>query len=267
MTAKQTVLITGASAGIGAELARVFAGHGHDLVLTARSADKLRRLAEELKNRHGISAQVVVHDLSDPNGPAELFRAIQHQKIQVDMLVNNAGFGTYGFFPRTDLEKELEMIRLNISALTHLTKLFLPGMLERRNGKIMNVASTAAFQPGPLMAVYYASKAYVLSFSEALAAELPGTGVSVTALCPGPTESDFQKSAGIEGKLPLFKLTMMSARKVAEIGYDGFMKKKRIVIPGFLNRLLPLGVRIGPRRLVAAIVRRAQTSSKRPLSR
>ncbi len=258
----KTALITGASAGIGLELAHVFARHGHNLILVARSADKLRDLADDLKGRYGISARILVKDLSGPGSPAQVLEEIQNQKISVDILVNNAGFGTYGLFAETNLEKELELIRLNISALTHLAKLFLPGMLARKSGKIMNVASTAAFQPGPLMAVYYASKSYVLSFSEALATELSGTGVSVTALCPGPTESEFQKTAGIHENLLLFKLTMMKARKVAEIGYAGLMKGKRIVIPGFLNRLLPFGVRIAPRGLVTTIVRRVQKSSK-----
>ena len=266
-TAKKTALITGPSAGIGLELAWIFAEHGYDLVLVARSADKLRRLAEDLKSRHGISAHVIVKDLSNPTAPLQIFQEIQNQKIPVEILVNNAGFGTYGPFAETSLEKELELIRLNISALTQLTKLFLPAMLERKSGKIMNVASTAAFQPGPLMAVYYASKSYVLSFSEALAAELSGTGVSVTVLCPGPTESDFQKTAGIDGKILLFRLTMMKARKVAKIGYDGLMKKKRIVIPGFTNRLLPFGVRIAPRCLVTSLVQWIQKSSKQSVSR
>lgn len=262
---KTFVLITGASAGIGWELAHVFARHGHNLVLTARSAEKLRSLADDLKSRHGILVQVIVQDLSGPGSPDRIFREIQNQKISIDILVNNAGFGTYGFFAKTNLEKELEMIRLNISALTHLTKLFLPGMLERKSGKILNVASTAAFQPGPVMAVYYASKAYVLSFSEALAAELSGTGVSVTALCPGPTESEFQKAAGINGQNLLFnQMTVMKARKVAETGYSGLLKGKRIIIPGFLNRLLPFFVRLSPRSLVTTVVRLIQQSSKHP---
>ena len=260
---KTTALITGASAGIGTAFAQVFAAHGHDLILTGRNADRLKTLAEELKKKHGISVHVIVKDLSDPLGPEELFLEIQNKNIPVEILVNNAGFGTYGLFSETSLAEELKLIRLNISALTELTKLFLPGMLKRGSGKIMQVASTAAFQPGPIMAVYYASKAYVLSLSEAIAAEISGTGVSVTALCPGPTESEFQKTAGIDKKIPLFKLTMLGSREVAEIGYAGLMKKKRIVIPGWMNRILPLGVRIAPRSLVTLLVRFAQTRQKR----
>ena len=183
--------------------------------------------------------------------------------MKVDVLVNDAGFGVYGPFSQTDGAKELEMIQVNISALTHLTKLFLPAMLERRCGRILNVASTAAFQPGPLMAVYYASKAYVLSFSEALANELAGTGVTVTALCPGPTDTEFQKQAGLE-KTRLFSNPFVrDARSVARAGYEGMLSGKRIVIPGVANRLLAQSVRFAPRRFVTAIARSLQEQRSR----
>src|SRR5215207_6130989 len=181
---KMTALVTGASGGIGEELARLFAADGHDLVLLARSRDKLARLSEELAGKHGVGARVVAADLARPEAPREIFEELKGAGVTVDALVNNAGFGSYGLFAETDAKSELDLLQVNVVALTHLSKLFLPGMIARRRGYLMQVASTAAFQPGPLMAVYYASKAYVLSFSEALANECAGTGVVVSALCP-----------------------------------------------------------------------------------
>ena len=182
---KETALITGASSGIGLDLARLFAKDGHDVVLVARSEGKLREIAAELERDFGMTAHVIVADLAKPDAPQTL---VAQLPVDVDVLVNNAGFGVLGPFVETDLAKELEMIQVNVVALTHLTKLLLPPMVARRRGRVLNVASTAAFQPGPLMAVYYATKAYVLSFSEAIADELRDSGVTVTALCPGPTE-------------------------------------------------------------------------------
>src|SRR5712692_6004686 len=189
MGTPSTALITGASGGIGYELAKLFARDSYNLVLVARSADKLAQLAAELEKAYQIRATVVAVDLAQPDGPEQVFAATQKAAIEVDVLVNNAGFGQFGFYVETDLQEELQQIQLNIASLTHLTKLYVRPMVERRHGRILNVASTAAFQPGPLMAVYYATKAYVLSFSAALSNELQGTGVSVTALCPGPTAS------------------------------------------------------------------------------
>src|SRR6201986_3308991 len=186
---KMTALITGASGGIGLELARLFAADGHDLVLVARSAGKLSSLAEELAGRHNVGVRVIPADLAGAEAPGDIFDELRRDGVSVDALVNNAGVGSYGLFAETDLRTELDLLQINVVALTHLTKLFLPAMIARRRGYVMNVASTAAFQPGPLMAVYYASKAYVLSLSEALAAELKRTGVRVTALCPGPTNT------------------------------------------------------------------------------
>jgi len=255
------VLITGASSGIGLELAKVFAAHGHALALVARSADTLEGVARQLATRHGIRALAVVADLSAPGAPDEVFDRVRNAGLQVDVLVNNAGAGLGGAFAATDLATELRMITLNVMALTHLTKLSLPGMLERGAGRILNVASTAAFAPGPLMAVYYATKAYVLSFSEALAAELRGTGVTVTVLCPGPTRTGFQSAARIDGAR-LFRMPWVTdAATVARLGFKGLMRGKPIVIPGLLNKLLPQIVRVSPRRLVTWVSRLLQERS------
>lgn len=260
--AKMTALVTGASGGIGEELARLFAAGGHDLVLVARSRDKLARLAAELKDAHGVSARVVASDLSRPEAPREIFEELRGAGVPVDALINNAGFGSYGLFAETDLKSELELLQVNVAALTHLTKLFLPAMLGRRRGYVMNVASTAAFQPGPLMAVYYASKAYVLSFSEALSNECEGTGVRVSALCPGPTETGFVAAAGM-GDSKLFDRGAMSARAVAEAGYRGLLDGRRVVIPGLRNNLLARSIGFFPRGLVTKVVRGIQEKRSR----
>ena len=256
-TRKLTALVTGASGGIGEELARLFASDGHDLVLVARSEDKLKRLAEELGASHNVEARVLASDLSRPDSPREIFDELQASGVEVDALVNNAGFGSWGLFAETDLRQELEMLQVNVVALTHLTKLFLPSMLARRRGYVCNVASTAAFQPGPLMAVYYASKAYVLSLSEALANECEGTGVRVSALCPGPTETGFVAAAGMS-ESKLFDRGAMTARDVAVAGYRGLLAGKTIVIPGARNAFVARTVGMMPRRLVTKVVRGIQ---------
>jgi short-subunit dehydrogenase len=258
----QTALITGASTGIGYALSRCFAADRHNVVLVARHEQRLRQVAEDLSREFGISAQALVADLGKPDAAQMIADEIRTDGLRIDYLVNNAGFGLGGKFAETDLGVELEMIQVNMVALVQLTKLFLPGMLTQKSGKIMNVASTAAFQPGPLMAVYYASKAFVLSFTEAIANELSGTGVTVTALCPGPTASEFQARARIEntrlvkGKLMGF----MSSEAVARIGYQGFMRGKRIVIPGLMNKIGVQGVRVSPRRVVTQVARLLQES-------
>jgi short-subunit dehydrogenase len=252
---RQTALITGASVGIGRDLARVFAEHGHDLVVTARNQSQLESLAAELNQKHGITVDVIAKDLSLPAAPRELFDETRSRGIAIEMLVNDAGFGTSGPFDRTDLESILNMLRVNVVALTHLARLFLPEMLARGRGRILNVASTAAFQPGPLMAVYYASKAYVLSLSEAIAAEVESKGVSVTALCPGPTATEFQKRAGIENSR-LFQRNTMDSLTVARAGYAGMMRGKRVVIPGLNNRALALAAKLSPRRLTTAVAKK-----------
>ena len=255
---RQTALVTGASGGIGLALARRLAAGGFDLVLTARSAGKLAELAIELSTRHGARVHVIARDLALPEAPAAIAAELAAEGMAVDVLVNNAGYGTYGPFAESDLGAELGMLQLNIVALTHLTGLFLPPMLARRRGRILNVASTAAFQPGPLMAVYYASKAYVLSFSEAIAEELRGSGVTVTALCPGPTASGFQERAAMEESRLVAGKAMMGAEEVAEAGYRGLLAGRRVVIPGWTNRLLAQAYRVSPRRMTTAVVRKMQ---------
>ncbi|HLN57107.1 MAG TPA: SDR family oxidoreductase, partial [Thermoanaerobaculia bacterium] len=190
-------LVTGASSGIGKELARLIAADGYDLVLVARRQERLEELARELSVAHGVSARVIAADLADPDSPKRIVEELEAERIAVDVLVNNAGFGIYGRLWNSDITRQLEIIQVNVVALTDLTGRLLPGMVSRKRGRIVNVASTAAFQPGPYQAVYYATKAYVLSFSEAIAEELKGTGVTVTALCPGPTTTEFQEAAGL----------------------------------------------------------------------
>jgi len=255
---RQTALITGASGGIGLELARLFAAGGYDLVLVARSAGKLEELAGELR-KHGGAVRVLAKDLASPGSPEEVFRELEAAGVAVDVLVNNAGFATYGPFVETDLGRELEELQLNVVTLTHLTKKLLPGMLARRRGGVLNLASTAGFQPGPLMAVYYATKAYVISFSEALAEELSGTGVTVSALCPGPTATGFQRRAGLEdSKLFSGMLQVADAAAVARAGYEGFRAGKRIVIPGLINKVGVQSIRVSPRALATRMVKRMQ---------
>ena len=259
--AKTVALITGASEGIGHELAKRFAEHGHHLVLVARSEEKLKRLAGEISSAYGVRVSSIAQDLSVPDSAPKVHRKVEELGLAIDFLVNNAGVGTYGLFAETDLERELRMMQLNMVSVTALTKLFLPGMLKQRQGGVLNVASTAAFQPGPLMAVYYASKAYVLSFTEALANELKGTGVRVSVLCPGPTWSGFQKSAGMDAS-KLFRSGVMKASDVAEIAYRGFMRGKTTIIPGLRNKILAFSVRLGPRKLLPMIVRLMQEPAR-----
>jgi hypothetical protein len=259
MTDRRTALVTGASSGIGLDLAKLFAADGHDLLLVARSADKLEMLANALRSTYNVHATAIPIDLTDPAAPDELFHLIAERGITVDFLVNNAGFGTHGPFAQARLDDELRMIQLNVAALTHLTHLFLPRMISQKSGRILNVASTAAFQPGPLMAIYYASKAFVLSFGEALDAELKGSGVTVTTLCPGPTETDFQRRAGIS-QTPMFRANTMSSVKVAEIGYRAMMRGKCLAIPGFKNKFLAMSVRFAPRKLVTAIAKKLNSN-------
>ncbi len=251
---KLTALITGASSGIGLDLARLFAEDGHDVVLVARSEEKLRALASELSAKHGVAATVIVADLSKPDAARGVFVAAP----PVDILVNNAGLGITGKFAETSMATELDTIQVNIAALTQLTKLFLPHMLERKRGRILNVASTAAFQPGPLMAVYYATKAYVLSFSEAIAEELHGTGVTVSALCPGPTATGFQQAANMSSEALLKVMKPVSSTEVARAGYRGMMRGQRVIIPGWKNKIGVQSLRVSPRRVVTRVVRALQ---------
>lgn len=258
-----TALITGASSGIGLELAKLFARDGYDLVLVARRREKLQTLGAELGRQHGIKSRAIAADLADPAAPAEIFRQLAAASVAVDILVNNAGFGELGTFATIDVEVERRMIEVNVSALTVLTKLFLDGMLARGRGRILNVASTAGFAPGPLMAVYYATKSYVISLSEALAEELRGSGVSVTVLCPGPTITEFQSVAHMESTR-LFKMPgVMNAESVARAGYAGLMRGKRMVVPGLINQVLPLVIRFSPRAMVVRVARLFQEQVRR----
>ncbi len=257
MPDRKTALITGASSGIGLELARIFARENHNLVLAARSGDKLRQLASELEKAHGTRSLILAVDLSAPGSAAYVLDQTTRADIPVDILVNNAGFGQFGPFAECDLEECLQQIQLNVTTLTHLTRLYLPAMLERREGRILNVASTAAFQPGPLMAVYYATKAYVLHFSEAIANELKGSGVTVTCLCPGVTTTQFHERAKMTNSR-LLQFGSMDARTVAGIGYRGLMNGKPVVIAGFKNWLLAQSIRFSPRQAVTAVARKLQ---------
>lgn len=251
----KTALITGASSGIGHELAKLFARDGYSLVLVARSRDRLSSIAADLGGRFGISVRPIALDLASSHASSSLFEQLQAEGLDIDVLVNNAGFGTFGEFAGIQEEEILGQIQLNVTALTHLTRLVLPGMIARREGKIMNVASTAAFQPGPLMAVYYATKAYVLSFSEALANELAGSGVLVTCFCPGATDTGFQKRAGMENSRLFKKIGPMKVETVARDGYRGLMAGKTVAISGMRNRLVAQSVRFAPRRWVTAVSR------------
>lgn len=253
----ETALITGASGGIGLALARLFAADRSDLVLVARSAGKLEQLAAELAEEYEITARALTADLALPGAASDIHREISGRGAEIDVVVNNAGFGARGTVAELELERQVGMVQVNVAALTELTRLFLPAMLERGRGGILNVGSTAGFQPGPGMSVYYATKAYVISFTEGLAEEVAGSGVKVSCLAPGATHTGFAAEARMEDSL-LFKLGAMDVETVARAGYAGFRRGKVIVIPGLKNKLTPLSVRFAPRALVRKIVKRLQ---------
>jgi short-subunit dehydrogenase len=257
---RPTALVTGGSGGIGLELAKVLGRNGFDLVLVARKRDTLEAAAGQLEGKFDVRAHVFAADLRRREAPQEIFDFLQNENIPIEVLVNNAGFGLGGEFSETAVERELEMIQVNIVALTHLTKLFLAPMIKRKSGRVLNVASTAAFQPGPLMAVYYATKAYVLSFSEALAEELRNSEVTVTALCPGPTDTDFADTAEMGSSRLFNTFGIADAADVAKYGYDAMMSGKRLAIPGIKNKILAQANRLAPRSLSAKIARIAQES-------
>lgn len=247
-------VITGGSSGIGLELARLFAGHDYDLTLVARDPVRLDEAASTLAAAHHVEVRARVADLSRPEEARALVATLQEGGGSIDVLVNNAGFGLYAPFLECDPDEMLEMVALNVGGLTLLTRLMLPRMRERGAGRILNVASMAAFQPGPYMAAYYATKAYVLSFSEALGEEMRGTGVTVTALCPGPTLSGFQARSGMgRSKLLHGFPPTTDARMVAEQGFDGLMRGRAVVIPGVVNRMLAFSGRLLPRAWVTRI--------------
>lgn len=253
-SSRPLALVTGASGGIGLHIATELAALGHDLVLVARGQRALDELAQALSQRHGIQAHVRALDLSLPDAADQLTAWLQAQALPVDVLVNNAGFGLYGPHAQADLAEEQQMIQVNITTLTRLTKLLLPGMLSRRRGQVMNVASTASFQPGPYMAVYYATKAYVLSYSEALAEELRGTGVTVTALCPGPTTSGFQDKAAMHDSALVKGRRLPTSAEVAAYGVKAMRRGQRVAIHGCMNWLMAQSVRFTPRALVTRVV-------------
>jgi uncharacterized protein len=247
-----TALITGASSGLGAEYSKLFARGKHDLVLVARRRDRLETLARELRSSHGVRAEVIAVDLATAEGANRLLEEVARLGLQIDFLVNNAGFGASGSFADLPLARELEMIQLNITSLVTLTRAFLPAMIERRSGRILNVGSTAGFPPGPFMAVYYASKAFVNSFTEALWYELRGTGVSATVSCPGATATEFAAVAGNSRSL-LFRLGAADPKQVAAEGYRAMKKGKPMVIHGFKNKLTVQSLRLSPRAVARAV--------------
>ena len=250
----ETALITGASSGIGLELADIMASNGINVVLTARSEEKLNALKQRIEQNHTAKAYVIAADLTDEQTPELIYNKINELNLNIHYLINNAGFGDYGYFHNANWSKQAGMIDLNIKSLTHLTHLFSRPMIERGQGKIMNVASTASFQAGPLMSVYYATKHYVLAFSEAIAEELEDFGITVTALCPGPTESGFQSKAEMEESRLINTFTMPSSREVANYGYRAMMKGKRVAVHGWLNKILVQSIRFTPRKLASKIV-------------
>jgi uncharacterized protein len=258
---RKTALVTGASGGIGEAIARELAKAGHNLVLVARTLSKLEALGQELAKSHNISYSAIALDLSDPKAAENLVKTLNERKINVDVLVNNAGFSHFGLFHEISLADNLQLLQVNIVTLTELTHRLLPGMLARRYGRIMNVASTAAFMPGPLMSSYYASKAYVLSLSEALNSEYTGTGVTVTALCPGPTESGFQARAKMEDSKLVKGKTMMTSAAVAVEGVEAMLRGQAVVIPGLMNQVQASFPRFMPRGLVPNIVKNAQAKA------
>jgi uncharacterized protein len=254
----KTALITGASNGIGLELAKVHAKNNDNLVLVARSKAKLEELKTALEKQYKIAVYVIAKDLSLANAAQDVFEDVKKQNITVNYLINNAGFGDFGMFAETNWKKEEQMINLNITALTQFTKLFLQDMIAKGGGKIMNVASTAAFQSGPTMAVYYATKAYVLSFSEAIDNEVRPQGVTVTALCPGATESGFQAAAEMEESKLVKGRKLPTSKEVAEYGYKAMMKGKTVAIHGTMNYIMANSVRFMPRTWVVKVTRMIQ---------
>lgn len=252
---RKTALVTGASVGLGRELAKLFAADGHDLVLVARRKDKLDELAAELAKAHGVAATVMPSDLTDPAAPAALADKVRAAGLEVEFLVNNAGFGSNGAFHELDEKRELDMVQVNIAALVQLTRKFLPAMVARKSGRVLNVGSTAGFVPGPFMATYYASKAFVISFTEAIAFELEGTGVTATVLCPGATATEFAAVAGND-KSPLFKSGVADAVSVALHGYRAMMAGRIVAIPGARNKMLIQSLRLSPRATIRGIAAR-----------
>ena len=256
----KTALVTGASQGIGFEFSKILAGNGYDLILIARTKSKLEEVQDYLLRTYEVKVYVIACDLSQSGSCGYIYEQTRRMNLEIDILVNNAGAGDWGLFVDSNIEKQERMLQLNIVALTDLSRLFMPGMVKRGYGKILNVASTAAFQPGPLMAVYFATKAYVLSFSSAIAQELNGSGVSVTCLCPGPTATGFQTSTFAQEIRINHGHKLPEAKKVAEYGYKAMLKGQVVAIHGILNRLLALSTRFLPQWIVLRLVQYNQES-------
>jgi short-subunit dehydrogenase len=255
-------LITGASSGIGYEFSKILAMQKHNLILIGRAEDALRTIKEKFKNEYLVEVRILVLDLSDLEKISVLKKYIDDENIDIDILINCAGFGMYGFFSENDWQKELSMINVNIVALSYITKIVLNKMIKQRTGKILNVASTASFKPGPLMAVYFATKSYVLSFSEAIAAEVKGFGITVTTLCPGATRSNFQKVALIDDSQHFKFKRMMSSDEVARIGIDAMKNGKNVVIPGLMNKVFTLILRFLPYFIITNVMMKIKKKKK-----
>jgi short-subunit dehydrogenase len=251
MENRDTVLITGASSGIGLEFAKVFALNKYNLILTARSTEKLEKLAWDLKSKYEIDVYTITQDLSLPGAAKKVYDEVKNRNLNIDILVNNAGVGKVGLFHEIELADDIEMIQLNITALTEMTKLFSRDMVSRKKGKILNIASTGSFSPGPIIAVYYATKAYVLSFSRAIASEVKPYNVTVTALCPGATKTNFSEVAG-----KVDPPGAMKPETVARIGFNAVLKGKRVVIPGLWNKMSA----VLPQNLMSSLVGKYQKS-------
>lgn len=253
-----TAVVTGASTGIGREFADLAARDGYDVVLVARAESVLQAVAADLRQKWKRNVTVIAKDLAHPEAPREIFDAVSDAGLEVEVLVNNAGFGLLGKFWELDEREQVDMVQLNVTALTHLTRLFLPQLIARRRGMIMNVASTAAFQPGPLMSVYYATKAYVVSFSEAIYNEAREYGVTVTCVCPGPTKTEFDKRARTSNTKLFASGHVMTARQVAEIGWKAMKRGKPLVVTGALNALTAFLTRFAPIQFTASMARKMQ---------
>lgn len=250
---KKTALITGASKGIGRELAHLFAKEGCNLILVARNGKELDILKDQLEEKYRVSVNVFMRDLSQPESAQTVFDEIKAINLDIDYLVNNAGFGDYGSFAETEWDTYEKMISLNVTTLTHFCHLFIKDIKGRKPGRILNISSTAAFQPGPMMAVYFASKAFVLSFSEAIGHELRKDKITVTTLCPGPTSTNFGEVSGMNASQLVKSVKIASSGEVAELGYKAMMKGKSTVIHGTQNKLAPFGIRFIPRKWVTRI--------------
>ena len=247
-----TTLVTGASSGIGLALAELFAKDGSDLVIVARREEILNSVADRFRKDYGVKVQVIPKDLTLKDAPEEIFNEVEKLGLEINTLVNNAGFGLVGEFSDMDYKQQMQMIDLNVNALVSLTRLFIPKMIEKNSGGILNVGSLAGFQPGPYATIYYATKSFVLSFTEGLYEELKGKNIKISCLAPGPVDTEFGQISGLD-RSPLFKFGTMNVKEVAAEGYTGFKNGKLIIIPGLLNRFLPILVRFSPRFLVRIV--------------